>query len=92
MSKKIHVEHKVTPLKLEVIGVYEWPVWKKEVSTFDWQYDKQETCYVIRGEFTVTPEGGEAQHFKRGDLITFPQGLKCVWKITKDVEKYYDYQ
>lgn len=92
MSKEILVEHNATPMKLEVIGVYDWPIWKKEVSTFDWQYDQQETCYIIRGEFTVTPEGGSPQQFKRGDLITFPQGMKCTWEITKDVEKHYDYQ
>jgi uncharacterized cupin superfamily protein len=38
----------------------------------------------------VTPEGGEPQAFKRGDLITFPKGMKCVWNITKDVEKHYN--
>jgi uncharacterized cupin superfamily protein len=92
MSKEILVEHKATPMKLEVMGVYDWPIWKKEVSTFDWQYDQQETCYIIRGEFTVTPEGGLPQQFKRGDLITFPEGLRCTWEITKDVEKHYDYQ
>ncbi len=92
MSKEILVEHNATPMKLEVMGVYDWPVWRKEASTFDWEYSQQETCYVIRGEFSVTPEGGDEQHFKRGDLITFPQGMKCIWKITKDVEKHYDFQ
>jgi len=91
MSQDILVEHSVGPMKLEVMGVYDWPVWRKEVSTFDWEYDQQETCYIIRGEFTVTPEGGEPQKFKRGDLIIFPKGMKCVWDITKDVEKHYDF-
>ena len=92
MSKEIYVEHSVSPAKLEVVGVYDWLTWKKEISTFEWQYDQQETCYIIKGAFTVTPEGGEPQNFKRGDLITFPEGLKCTWDITKAVEKYYDYQ
>lgn len=92
MQGEILVEHKPSPMKLEVIGVYDWPIWKKEVSTFDWEYSQQETCYVVRGEFTVTPEGGSPQSFKRGDLITFPAGMKCVWEITRDVEKHYDYQ
>ncbi len=92
MSQEILVEHRASPMKLEVLGAYDWPIWRKEVSTFDWTYDQQETCYIVRGEFTVTPEGGEPQHFKRGDLITFPAGMKCVWEITKDVEKHYDYQ
>ena len=92
MPNQILVEKKPSLMKLEVMGVYDWPVWKKEASTFDWQYDQQETCYIIRGEFTVTPEDGEPQSFKRGDLITFPAGMKCVWEITKDVEKHYDFQ
>jgi uncharacterized cupin superfamily protein len=92
MSDEILVEHKPSPMKLEVIGVYDWPIWKKEASTFDWEYSQQETCYIVRGEFTVTPEGAEPMSFKRGDLITFPAGMKCVWEITKDVEKHYDFQ
>jgi uncharacterized cupin superfamily protein len=92
MSDDILVEHKPSPMKLEVMGVYDWPVWKKEASTFDWEYSQQETCYILRGEFTVTPENGEPKSFKRGDLITFPAGMKCIWEITKDVEKHYDYQ
>ena len=88
----INVEHKPSPMKLEVLGVYDWPVWRKEVSKFDWTYKQQETCYIIRGKVTITPEGGEPQDFKRGDLITFPEGMSCVWDITQDIEKYYDFQ
>jgi hypothetical protein len=47
---------------------------------------------VLRGKFSVTPQGGEPQHFRRGDLIIFPQGLECVWTIEEDVEKHYDLQ
>ncbi|MEW8131172.1 MAG: cupin domain-containing protein, partial [Candidatus Thiodiazotropha endolucinida] len=28
----------------------------------------------------------------RGDLITFPAGMKCTWEITKDVEKHYTFE
>jgi len=77
---------------LKDMGVYDWPIWRKEASTFSWTYQQQETCYVLRGKFSVTPEGGETQHFKRGDLIIFPQGMQCVWTIEEDVEKHYDLQ
>lgn len=90
MTDQILLERKPSPMKLEVIGVYDWPIWRKEVSTFPWTYDKQETCYILRGQFRVTPDGGEAQEFSRGDLITFPAGLSCTWEILKDVEKHYD--
>ncbi|MCB1760833.1 MAG: cupin domain-containing protein [Gammaproteobacteria bacterium] len=82
-------ERRASPAKLEILGVYDWPLWEREPSEFPWQYDREETCYIVRGEFTVTPDGGEPQTFARGDLITFPAGLSCTWKITKAVEKHY---
>ena len=91
-DKQILLERNPAPAKLEVLGVYDWPIWRKEASSFPWTYQQQETCYVLRGRFSVTPEDGETQHFKRGDLITFPQGMKCVWDIEQDVEKHYDFQ
>lgn len=91
MNNEILVERNASPMKCEVLGVYDWAIWRKEVSTFDWEYHDRETCYIVRGEFTVTPEDGEPQEFKRGDLITFPKGMKCVWNITKDVEKHYNF-
>tara|TARA_Y100001936_G_C15695707_1_gene468302 strand:- start:113 stop:391 length:279 start_codon:yes stop_codon:yes gene_type:complete len=92
MSSEILVEQKASPMKLEVLGVFDWPIWKKEKSIFEWKYAKQETCYIIRGKFTVTPENGQPQLFQRGDLITFPKDLKCTWEIHEDVEKHFDYQ
>ncbi|MEK7797095.1 MAG: cupin, partial [Pseudomonadota bacterium] len=32
----ILVEHNPSPAKLDVIGVYDWPIWNKEPSTFPW--------------------------------------------------------
>jgi len=89
---QILLERNPAPVKLDVLGVYDWPIWRKEASSFPWTYQQQETCYILRGKFTVTPDGGEPQSFKRGDLITFPKGLSCTWDIEKDVEKHYDYQ
>ena len=88
---QILLERNPSPMKLEVLGVYDWPIWRKEVSSFPWTYQQQETCYVLRVRFTVTPEGGEPQSFQRGDLITFPQGMHCTWEILEDVEKHYDF-
>ncbi len=88
----ILLERNPSPMKLEVMGVENWGIWKKEKSTFPWTYHQQETCYITRGRFIVTPEGGEPMEFRRGDLITFPAGMKCTWEILEDVEKYYDFQ
>lgn len=91
-NSEILLERNPSPLKLEVLGVENWGIWRKEASTFPWTYNQQETCYIIKGRFVVTPDGGTAQEFQRGDLITFPRGMSCTWEILEDVEKYYDFQ
>lgn len=88
----ITIEHNVTPAKLDVLYVDDWPVWTKEESEFDWEYDKTETCYIIEGEAIVTPENGEAVTITAGDMVTFPKGMKCVWKITAAIEKHYKFE
>lgn len=87
---EIYFERNVTPPKLEVLGVYDWPIWEKEESTFDWSYDEEERCYFLRGEVVVTPDGGTPHEFKRGDYVVFPKGMKCTWEIRKAVRKHYD--
>ena len=88
---EITVEHNVSPAKLDVIGVYDWPIWTKEISTFDWTYDQKETCYFLEGDVIVTPEDGGPVQMGVGDLVTFPQGMKCVWGIKSPVEKHYEF-
>ena len=68
-----------------------WPIWEKEQSEFPWVYSDQETCFIIEGDVIVTNEDGEEFHFKDGDYVVFPKGMKCKWKIGKDVRKYYKF-
>lgn len=75
-----------TLLELEVDT---WPVWEKEASEFPWEYDQKETCYILEGDVTVTPEKGDPVSFGRGDMVVFDKGLKCRWKINKAVRKHY---
>jgi uncharacterized cupin superfamily protein len=77
--------------KLEALGVNSWPIWTKEISTFPWQYDSQETAYILEGEVTVTPDGGKPVHFGAGDLVTFPAGMSCVWDVKKSLRKHYQF-
>lgn len=85
----ITVEHNPSPAKLEVMGVYGWPIWQKEASTFPWTYDSDETCYLLAGEVTVTPADGEPVKFAAGDLVSFPAGMACTWEIHAAVKKHY---
>tara|TARA_B100000212_G_C27261248_1_gene484605 strand:- start:99 stop:374 length:276 start_codon:yes stop_codon:yes gene_type:complete len=71
------------------LGIKNWPIWTCETSTFDWTYDEKETCFLLEGEVTVTPERGQPVKFKAGDLVTFPAGMKCRWDVQQAVRKHY---
>jgi uncharacterized cupin superfamily protein len=74
---------------LEELGVFRWGIWTKEVSEFPWVYEAEETCYFLEGDVIVTPEGGESVRIGKGDLVTFPLGMVCTWKILDAVRKHY---
>jgi hypothetical protein len=86
---EIKVENRPNEERLEDLGVYDWPIWTKEVSEFPWSYDVSETCYFLEGEVVVTPEDGEPVSMGQGDLATFPEGMNCTWQVRKPVRKHY---
>jgi len=87
----IIIESQVTEEKLKSFGVRNWPIWEKEASFFPWTYDAQETCYLLEGEVTVTPDNGKSVSFGVGDLVIFPAGMSCTWEIKKAVKKHYSF-
>jgi len=86
---EIKIEHHLDPEELDSRGVYDWPVWEKEVSTFPWHYDCTEACYFLDGDVTVTPDGGEPITMGKGDYVTFPEGMSCTWEVRSAVKKHY---
>lgn len=86
---EIKVTHNPSEEELQSLGIFQWPIWAKEASEFPWHYDDEETCFILEGEFVVTPEGGEPVAIGTGDLVTFPKGMSCTWTIKKDVRKHY---
>lgn len=86
---EIKVERRPPEARLQELGVRTWPVWAKEVSEFPWTYDTQEICYFLEGEVEVIPQGGEPVTMGEGDLVTFPAGMSCTWKVKKPVRKHY---
>lgn len=90
MSKSTIQIEKPAQDKLKALGVFNWGIWTKQPSTFDWHYDEKEVCYFLEGEVTVkTPF--ETVSFGKGDLVTFPQGLNCTWQVKKGVKKHYKF-
>lgn len=85
----IKVEHQPDKAKLEEMGVFDWPVWEKEASTFPWAYYEVETSYILQGKAVVTPEGGAPVEIGAGDLVTFNEDLRCMWHIIEPIKKHY---
>lgn len=67
-----------------------WPIWKKEVSTFDWEYTEKETCLLLEGQVTVSDTSGSVT-FGAGDMVIFPENLECTWRINQAVKKHYNF-
>lgn len=76
--------------ELEKMEVFSWPIWTCETSEFDWCYDLREICFLLKGSVTVTTDS-ESISFGAGDLVIFPEGLSCRWKIHEDVRKHYKF-
>lgn len=87
----IRVE-KLTSEEIEKRGVSSWPIWTKEVSRFDWHYDSVEECYILNGKVVVETKDGKKVSFGKGDFVTFPKGLSCVWDIKEAVKKHYNFK
>jgi uncharacterized cupin superfamily protein len=78
--------------ELKKLGVSSWPIWEKGVSRFDWHYDSTEECYLLDGRVVVETKDGARVEFGKGDFVTFPQGLSCVWDIKAPVRKHYNFR
>ena len=62
-----------------------------QASKFPWTYSSAETCYIIEGEVTVTPDGGEPVEIKAGEIATFPAGMSCTWDVHSDLRKHFSF-
>jgi uncharacterized cupin superfamily protein len=76
------------PTESEIAEMKSQPTWGCEVSEFDWYYENEETSLIIEGEVTVS-YGDKSVAIVAGDLVVFPRGLSCVWKVTQPLRKHY---
>jgi uncharacterized cupin superfamily protein len=79
---------KPDPEKLDALNVRNWPTWEKQPSTLECHYGEGEVCYFLDGDVTVRTAEGEVS-LGRGDLVTFPAGLSCTWRVNAPVRKAY---
>lgn len=86
---EVTVEHNVPTVKLDAMNVESWPIWEKEISTFPWEYDQSETCYILDGMARITLSSDEEITIQEGDLVHFPAGLSCTWEVLEPIRKHY---
>ena len=86
---KIEVK-KISKEELESLGTENWSPWGCDVSEFDWEYGDKETCYVKEGKVIVSTDSGDTE-INGGDLVVFPAGLKCKWKVLEPIRKVYKF-
>ncbi len=82
---------KLNEAQLKELSVFSWPIWQKEVSKFNWHYDTTERCLFLEGDVIIETKEGNIQ-IGKGDFVTFPKGLSCVWNIKQDVKKHYNFE
>ena len=90
MVSGIQVESLVLA-EAESRGITSWPIWTKDVSRFDWQYDAAEVCYLLDGRVTVETDEGRVE-IGAGQLVRFPAGLACMWEVHDPVRKHYRFE
>jgi uncharacterized cupin superfamily protein len=75
--------------ELDTLNIKTWGTWECDPSTFPWEYDDRETCYVFEGKVTVETSDGEKVEIEPGDLVVFPKGLSCTWTVHEKIRKVY---
>lgn len=76
-------------MKLEVLGVDDWPMIRESPGDSERHYPSTETSYIARGGGHIHVKDEEPQGFSAGDLITVLPDTLCVWYITEAIERYY---
>jgi len=82
---------KATPELLKEYKVDSWQSWDCGPSEFPWEYSTDEICYVKKGKVIVIEENGEKVEINAGEIVIFPKGLKCTWKVIERIEKVYNF-
>ena len=54
---------------------------------FTWNYASDEVLFVTSGEAYVSKDGGEEQRLGPSDIVYFPAGTICTWRVPESIRK-----
>ncbi len=89
IMRKIEIESRPDAARLARLRVNAWPEWASDSKVMPWKYYEDETSYIVEGRAIVTPEGGDPIEINKGNLVTFPSGMTCVWDVIEPLHKRY---
>ena len=87
--ESLKIEYKPSENILKELKVSTWPIWAKDPSEFDREYEMPETCFFFEGEANLIPEDGDPVEIKSGTLLSIPAQFKCRWVISKELKMRY---
>ncbi|CAN0120088.1 unnamed protein product [Ectocarpus fasciculatus] len=91
--EQIKVTKNPSEEEIKALGARGWPTWGCGVSKFPWTYEGTETCLILEGDVTVTPDDDRnAVEVGVGDLCVFPDGMNCTWDVRAPVKKHYKFE
>jgi len=77
------------PTEAEKAEMMKMPLWSCGITSFACTYGSEETCLILEGDASVSFGDGYMVRFGAGDLVIFPQGLACTWRVDVPVKKHY---
>ncbi len=83
------VEQFPSPMKLEVLGVDDWPIVTEPVGTTERYNESTETSLIASGSGEIIVKNEDPVTFAAGDLLTVMPHTRCVWNITEAIERHY---
>ena len=83
------VEQNPSPMKLEVMGVEDWPLRVDAEGALDAESADTGTSYIVRGEAVLQASGEDPVAVGEGDLVVILPGTRCRWTITKEIERHH---
>jgi len=63
-------------------------IWKSEPGILrDVDYPFDQVVFILEGSLILTPDEGEVQHYKKGDIFLYPKGFTGLWEMPEDYKE-----
>ncbi|MFT5705885.1 MAG: putative cupin superfamily protein [Oceanospirillaceae bacterium] len=64
-------------------------LWESEPGKWKAVAERQEFCYIIRGQVIISDTKGQQQVYSAGQSFMLPYGFDGYWEVLETCQKYY---